>query len=148
MLKTLQEAESEEYIIYPAIFSPIEEFKHIIINLPLFYLQNKVQVKNSLNRKECEFIKRHLVLDPYTMVPTTSFYLFYFNIGEKKILKAKLEEFVINPYFVYIIGEESKNRREREYLGVDVVDLLNTEDGDVVGPPQKHILLLQMVSFV
>nr|CAD2186639.1 unnamed protein product [Meloidogyne enterolobii] len=143
MLKTLQEAESEENIIYPAIFSPIEEFEHIMINLPLFYLQNKVRVKNSLNINECVFIKKNLVLDPYSTLPTTSFYLFYYNIANKKILKTKLEEFVINPYFAYIIEEENKNNRE--YLNVDIVDLENTEEGNVI-PPQRHTLLLKMIQ--
>ncbi|CAK5029202.1 unnamed protein product [Meloidogyne enterolobii] len=143
MLKTLQEAESEENIIYPAIFSPIEEFEHIMINLPLFYLQTKVRVKNSLNINECVFIKKNLVLDPYSTLPTTSFYLFYYNIANKKILKTKLEEFVINPYFAYIIEEENKNNRE--YLNVDIVDLENTEEGNVI-PPQRHTLLLKMIQ--
>uniref|UniRef100_A0A915NHC9 Uncharacterized protein n=1 Tax=Meloidogyne floridensis TaxID=298350 RepID=A0A915NHC9_9BILA len=71
--------------------------------------------------------------------------LFYYNIANKKILKTKLEEFVINPYFAYIIEEENKNNRE--YLNVDIVDLENTEEGNVI-PPQRHTLLLKMVSFV
>ncbi|CAK5115221.1 unnamed protein product [Meloidogyne enterolobii] len=145
MLKTLQEAESEENVIYPAMFAPLEKLKHMAMFLPLFYLQAKVPVKNSLNYDECVFIKRKLSLHPHTSLPRTPFYQFYYNITNEIIIKTKLEEFVIEPYFAYILEEENKGIRE--YLDVSVVDLNNPINGKSV-PPQEHTVLRNMVNFV
>jgi len=86
-----------------------------------------------------------LSLDPYTLLPRTPFYLFYYNITNNIIIKTKLEEFVIEPYFSYISEEE--NKETREYLHVNTVDLENSVNGNTV-PPQKHTVLRNMVNFV
>jgi len=85
-----------------------------------------------------------LSLDPYTLLPRTPFYLFYYNITNNIIIKTKLEEFVIEPYFSYISEEE--NKETREYLHVNTVDLENSVNGNTV-PPQKHTVLRNMVNF-
>uniref|UniRef100_A0A915MVW2 Uncharacterized protein n=1 Tax=Meloidogyne javanica TaxID=6303 RepID=A0A915MVW2_MELJA len=41
LLMTLQEADLKENIIYPAMFAPIENLKHITTFSPLFYLKPK-----------------------------------------------------------------------------------------------------------
>uniref|UniRef100_A0A915NQT3 Uncharacterized protein n=1 Tax=Meloidogyne floridensis TaxID=298350 RepID=A0A915NQT3_9BILA len=142
MLMTLQEADLKENIIYPAMFAPIENLKHITTFSPLFYLKPKVPVNNSLNYDECVLIKQKLSLDPYTLLPRTPFYLFYYNITNNIIIKTKLEEFVIEPYFSYISEEE--NKETREYLHVNTVDLENSVNGNTV-PPQKHTVLRNMI---
>ncbi|CAK5108575.1 unnamed protein product [Meloidogyne enterolobii] len=142
MLKTLQEAESEENVIYPAMFAPLEKLKHMAMFLPLFYLQAKVPVNNSLNYDECVFIKRKLSLHPHTSLPRTPFYQFYYNITNNIIIKTKLEEFVIEPYFAYIL--EKGNKEIREYLDVNIVDLKDPINGKSV-PPQEHTVLRNMV---
>ncbi|KAL7072546.1 hypothetical protein ACQ4LE_008184, partial [Meloidogyne hapla] len=95
-------AESKEHIIYPATFSPIEGPKHIKFFLPLFYRHAKVSEENlQLSFDECVNIRKKLNLNPYTALPTSPFYLFYHKLDSQ--IKPKLEQFLINPYFIYLI---------------------------------------------
>uniref|UniRef100_A0A915P590 Uncharacterized protein n=1 Tax=Meloidogyne floridensis TaxID=298350 RepID=A0A915P590_9BILA len=147
VLMSLKEAESEEGIIYPATFSPFEAietnrneyFKFILY---LYYRHNELSQEELLpTREDCIWVINNRALPNQNFennILSTQFYDFYYNIFFPK-LQLKLEQNIINNYFINEIVY--KNEENREYLDENTIEPLKFPTGIIV-PPQIHYGLI------
>nr|CAD2169066.1 unnamed protein product [Meloidogyne enterolobii] len=147
---SLKDAESEEGIIYPATFSPFEAietngneyFKFILY---LYYRHNELSPEELLPTKEdCIWVINNQALPNQNFennILFTKFYAFYYNIYSPK-LKLKLEQNIVNNYFINEIVY--KNENQREYLDESIIEPLKLSNTLIV-PPQIHYGLVNYI---
>uniref|UniRef100_A0A915P4G2 Uncharacterized protein n=1 Tax=Meloidogyne floridensis TaxID=298350 RepID=A0A915P4G2_9BILA len=150
VVMSLQEAESEEYIIYPATFYPFqgietngnEYFKFILY---LYYRHNELPQEELLStREDCISVINNRALPNQnfeTNILVTPFYVFYYSIFSFK-LQQKLEQNIINNYFINEIVH--KNESQREYLPENIIKPFKLATGKDV-PPQIHYGLVNYI---
>ncbi|CAK5029244.1 unnamed protein product [Meloidogyne enterolobii] len=144
MLMTLEEAESEEDVIYRAIFSPFKlvettDNPHIEVFLSVYYRQLELPEEAKLTSQECFTLIENMDINPTNSTPNIPFYYYYHYKINSNILQNKLEQFILNNYFINLIVNENVNLNEREYLSEDVFDLYYSPDGDGSAVPHMRL---------
>uniref|UniRef100_A0A1I8B667 Uncharacterized protein n=1 Tax=Meloidogyne hapla TaxID=6305 RepID=A0A1I8B667_MELHA len=146
---SLKDAEAEEDIIYQAIFSPFGIIEasnnpHIEVYLTIYYLHLEISEEEKLTSQECLTLLSNIELNQNTSMPNIPFYhYYYYNINPfinndiNQQLIQKLEQFIINPYFINLIVRENENLEQREYLNGNIVNYYYLPNGISV-VPQMH----------
>jgi len=83
-------------------------------------------------------------LDPNSLEPEVPFYVFFYKL--KKETKDKLQQAIINNYFIQKFVNELVNERKPEYIEKDCIELIPMPK-NLLAPPQAHLELVKEVKF-
>ncbi|CAK5075196.1 unnamed protein product [Meloidogyne enterolobii] len=151
MLMTLEEAESEEDVIYRAIFSPFKlvettDNPHIEVFLSVYYRQLELPEEAKLTSQECLTLITNMDIDPENSTPNIPFYYYYHYKINSDNLQNKLEQFILNNYFINLIVSENNNLIEREYLNENVFDLYYSPNDRGSAVPHMRLELFTAIQ--
>nr|CAD2188720.1 unnamed protein product [Meloidogyne enterolobii] len=140
---SLQAAEMSENIIYDAEFEPYKEIeRHPQMGQfwPLIY-KNNIVSNTELVLNECKKITIE-TLDPNTLEPEVPFYVFFYKL--KKETKDKLQQTIINKYFIEKFVNECVNEKKPEYIDEDCIEFIPMPK-NLLAPPQAHLELVKEI---
>jgi len=84
-------------------------------------------------------------LDPNTLEPEVPFYVFFYKL--KKETKDKLQQTIINNYFIEKFVNEFVNEKKPEYIDEDCIELIPMPK-NLLAPPQAHLELVKEVKIL
>nr|CAD2181205.1 unnamed protein product [Meloidogyne enterolobii] len=107
----------------------------------IIYEDDGIVHNTELVLNECKKITIE-TLDPNSLEPKVPFYVFFYKL--KKETKDKLQQAIINKYFIEKFVNEFVNERKPEYIDENCIELIPMPK-KLLAPPQTHLKLVEEI---